>query len=214
MIAPYNWAILGPMRSGTRILIFVLQNYFLQYKVYLKYFNPNTDKSVFLNYKRPWILHSHDSNCIKYDFKNTKKIIVYRNPVDCALSRLLVDETKLYHAFSKNDILIDKLELDLTKFILYYSQATNFYEEIIAFNGTDVKKIYYDDYETNTTNIINLLNLNYLNNVVHYFKLPIKNNWNYQEIFKNWKTIQNVLIVYRNQDKILKSKFENMLTVT
>lgn len=195
-----NWIVLAPMRSGSKLIVDVIRNYYLIEK-YLKYFylDPNT-KFVNINptIKSPWILHSHTVEEIQ-EYINSDAIIVLndRDILESVLSRLIVDQTKKWHHYRHSTRTIVPFTLDLYKFIEYYNHHLNFKKVVKNYKNKAHYILDYSLFKNDPMIITKQLNLSIKRNNEKY-NLSIKYPESYDKWFINWNQVKGFLLEYHN----------------
>lgn len=196
-----NWIVLAPMRSGSKLIVDVIRNYYLIEK-YLKYsyLDPNT-KFVNINstIKSPWILHSHNVEEIQ-EYINSDAIIILndRDILECVLSRLIVDQTKKWHHYRNSTRTIVPFTLELNKFIDYYNDHLNFKKIVKHYKNKANFILDYSLFKNDPMIIAKQLNLSIKRNNSKY-NLSIKYPESYDKWFINWHEVKDLILEYHNQ---------------
>lgn len=195
-----NWIVLAPIRSGSKLIVDVIQNYYsIEKYLNYSYLDPNT-KFVNINpkIKSPWILHSHNVEEIQ-EYINSDAIIVIndRDILESVLSRLIVDQTKKWHYYGHRPRTIMPFTLDLYKFIDYYNHHLNFKKVVKNHKHKAHYILDYSLFKNDPMIIAKKLNLSITHNNEKY-NLSIKYPESYDKWFINWNQVKDFLFDYHN----------------
>lgn len=197
-----NWIVLAPMRSGSKLIVEVIRNYYsIEKKLYYEYFDPNTnfDKIPFLANSQ-WIFHSHKHNDIqKYIASKAKVVLNDRDILESVLSRLIVDQTKEWHYYKYKRIEIAQLKLDLPLFKKYYHEHLHFRNSIARFKHLVNYVLEYNLFQNNPQIITKYLDLSIDHNLNLKYVLPMKRPGSYDQWFVNWHEVKDLILEYHNQ---------------
>lgn len=197
-----NWIVLAPMRSGSKLIVEVIRNYYLiEKKINYKYLNPNTkfDDIQFLA-NTHWIFHSHKHNDIqKYIASKAKIVLNDRDILESVLSRLIVDQTKEWHYYQHKRPEIVQFKLNLSLFKKYYREHLQFRNSINQFKHLVNYILEYNFFQNNPLIILKYLGLSIDHNLNLQYNLPIKRPGLYEQWFENWHEVKDLILEYHHQ---------------
>jgi len=188
------WAIIGPGRTGSKVIVDYVKNYYAHNNIFLNYQSPK------IKVTKPiegCIIHTHqvDSYPILRD-SNTKIIISTRDMVDSSLSWCIqkyIGAWHLYTMYQYSNVKITAFELDFTEFYGHYDASLRFYRtlqnECIQYNP-NVVVIDYTKFESNSNAILTLLDIE---DGGSFKRKPLKNPGSPEAWISNWHNIQTEL---------------------
>lgn len=201
----FNWIVLGPLRSGSKLVVDIITNIYIQNIIHLQYFNPATNAESVLNWsKSNWILHSHSPKVVKdiilnSDRSKLKIILTSRDVIAASLSRCILDQTNIYHmylGYPKTFITIKPFKLDIERYKLFYNEHQNVFAEVQNYDIDVDYKLDYDSYENDPFLIAKYLEMENFMKRKFTRNIPLKNPGTYDQWFINWDDIKSRLNIY------------------
>jgi hypothetical protein len=187
------WLIIGPGRTGSKVIVDIIRNVYLQSYHRSYYFNPNSDLNTALK-KIPInkIVHSHQVEFF-YAFKKIGARIVLskRNMIESALSWVIQREIGHWHIYDTNTlkgVTVSKTNFDYDFFMENYIKAKKFYENIKLELDDSIIIIDYDEFKDDSNAIVNKLNIDEYSTSAN-FKLSMKNPGSPSDWFLDWDTV-------------------------
>lgn len=188
------WAIIGPGRTGSKVIVDYVKNYYARNNILLNYQHPRVKVTEPVE---GCIIHTHqvESYSILRD-SNTKIIISTRDMVDASLSWCIRKHIGAWHLYTMDQYLnlkITPFELNLTEFYEYYNGSLEFYKtlqkELIQYNPNMVV-IDYMEFESDSDAILTRLDIK---DGGAFNRKPLKNPGSPKAWISNWHDIQNEL---------------------
>jgi len=184
-----SWLIIGPGRTGSKVIVDILRSAYMQENIYLAYISPIRARAPA---RSGTILHSHNINDFSLGYE--KCILSTRNYIESAISWCIQPHVGEWHLYS--DLHKEKMSR-ITQFVLdpnlvleKYNSIKTFYCDIDKYITPDTITIDYSEFCNNPSAILYRLGLD-LNTPLDV--IPSKNPGTYSDWILNWDEIQSVL---------------------
>jgi hypothetical protein len=203
-----NWIVVGPGRTGSKVIVDTIEKICRQLKIIVNIKNPNSiiESLVPLN-----IYHSHNCQDLQYISQVSKCVLSTRDLVDSVLSWCIqpyIGEWHLYPvAHRELKIQLEKsipaFHLEPALFMHYYEWVQNFYRETRQYDLSNVIIIDYKDFQNDRTTIAKILD--YPSFPIR--GLPVKNPGTPAQWITNWSKIEEIIKpLERDPKKFLNQK--------
>lgn len=186
-----SWLIVGPGRTGSKLIVDTLRGVYRSKKIDPIYHSP--EHAIIDPAQSYCVYHSHRvEDYLKLLNTDTQLVLSTRDMIDSALSYCIQEQTNIWHTYAnlpQTKLEIKPFHLDLARFDHYYNRVNNFYVEILPHLNNKTFIIPYSEITNGYRKILELLNLNwvYLPNYV----MPIKKPGNFPDWIINWDKIVN-----------------------
>jgi hypothetical protein len=206
-----SWLIASPGRSGSFLVSFYISATYYIHNKPLQAIDNQTAKTL-QEIPVGHVIHTHETSFSFPLSKNTKNIIVCRNPIDCALSFIIQPKIGLWHLnkYTLPDTPIKPFYLNPLDFLSKYGQVLNWYKAVPNELLSTAKII---DYNTFSDDVVSrlppLLDLPSMNrDQWNRFTPVMKNPGPHNLWIKNWDRIESLINPIKEENDIF---YENFL---
>lgn len=183
-----SWLIVGPGRTGSKVIVDVLRSSYRHCNIPFTYITPGNHPAA----EPGFILHSHNAEDFQLGY--TKCILSTRNRVESALSWCVqpaVGEWHLYpHRHEEKLNRIEPFVLDPELLLREYHSVSFFYDNLRQYIRPGTIQIDYTEFQSDPTVLLVRLGLD-VNTPLQY--MPVKNPGKYSDWIKNWDEIADLV---------------------
>lgn len=183
-----SWLIIGPGRTGSKVIVDVLRSSYRHCNYPFRYITPGNH----LPAEPGFILHSH--NVEDFELGYTRCILNTRNCVESAISWCItphVGEWHLYeHRHKEKLSRIEPFVLDPSLVLEEYRSVRYFYENVKRYLTPSVLRIDYSEFREDASTLLPILGLD--SSTPLQF-IPVKNPGTYTDWIKNWDEIWDIV---------------------
>lgn len=181
-----NFAILGPGRTGSGVILRALIQLYKFNKTICKDVSPHTLPRYI---EKNEIVHSHTLDWLPYISDKTQLIVSTRDPVESALSWCIQPRLYKWHFYNSDEKLlsllkIKKFYLEPSEFLKWYEVCIRFYENF-RYEGNYVL-LDYADWCDKPDQILKMIGYDF---DIDKSLLPIKNPGTHREWIENYDEI-------------------------
>ncbi len=179
-----SWIIIGPGRTGSKVIVDTLMSAYRHFRWPLTYIAPGNCITA----KPGHLLHSHNLEDLELGYTN--RVFSIRNCVESAISWCVqphIGEWHLYHHKHKEKLgRISPFVIDPALVLQQYTAIRRFYSTAQSKINSNSIIIDYTDFRDNNYTLLEKLNLD---RSITLSRMPVKNPGTYSDWILNWDEV-------------------------